>query len=86
MSNMDQETIDILAGILRVDLKLGPDVVIDEKTPLLGGDYDLDSLDILLLVTSIEKKFEMKIPNEAVGRDAFASVGTLARFIDESRN
>ena len=77
---------EALSGILRVDLKLGPDVVIDENMPLIGGDHDFDSLDVLLLVTSIEKKFGIKIPNHDVGRDAFANVGTLARYINESRD
>lgn len=79
-------TFDTLAGILRVDLKLGPDVAIDQDMQLINGEYDLDSLDILLLVTSIEKKFGIKIPNEAVGRDAFETVGSLAAYIDKARS
>ncbi len=78
-------TLQTLAGILRVDLKLGPDAVIEEDMPLMEGDHDLDSLDILLLVTSIEKRFGIKIPNEEVGRDAFETVGTLAAYIDKAR-
>ena len=68
--------------ILRRDLKLGADTPIDDATPLLGGDHDLDSLDILLLLTSVEKEFGIKIPNEAVRAEAFRSVGSLAGYID----
>lgn len=71
--------------VLRDCLKLGPDALITDDMPLIGGEYDLDSLDILLIVTSIEKEFEIKIPNESVARSAFATVSTLAAFVDSVR-
>ena len=77
------ETASRLTSILRRDLKLGPDVPIGESTPLLGGDYDLDSLDVLMLLTSVEKEFGIKIPNEAIRREAFSTVGTLSAYIEE---
>jgi acyl carrier protein len=51
--------------------------------PLMGGEYDLDSLDVLLVVTNIEKEFGIKIADRQVGRQAFATVATLAAFVDE---
>jgi acyl carrier protein len=66
--------------ILRRDLKIG-DVEIPDDMPLVGGEFDLDSLDLLLLVTNIEKAFNFKIPNEAVSHEAFSSVSTLADYI-----
>jgi acyl carrier protein len=75
--------VDQLAFILRRDLKLGADVPIHAAMPLIGGDHDLDSLDILMLLTSVEKQFNIKIPNDAVRREAFQNVGTLARYINE---
>lgn len=80
-----ESTTAILIEIIRADLKLGPDAVITEQTPLFGGDHDMDSLDALLLVTNIEKRFGIKIPNQDVGPDIFASVGHLARYIDGLR-
>src|SRR5262245_10813308 len=71
--------------ILRRALKLGADIPIRPDTPLLGGDHDLDSLDILMLLTSVEKEFNIKIPNDEIRRDAFNNVGTLAAYIDERR-
>jgi 3-hydroxyacyl-[acyl-carrier-protein] dehydratase len=67
--------------ILRRDLKLGLDAVIPDDMPFLGGEVDLDSLDILLLVTSIEKEFGLRIPNEAVGQAVFQNVSTLTQYI-----
>jgi 3-hydroxyacyl-[acyl-carrier-protein] dehydratase len=67
--------------ILRRDLKLGPDTPIPPDMPFFGGDVDLDSLDILLLVTSIEKEFGVKIPSSEVGQEIFRNVSTLTDYI-----
>lgn len=78
-------TIDRVKCVLRDSLKLGADASIPDDMPLIGGEYDLDSLDILLIVTSIEKEFAIQVPNESVGRSAFASVSTLSDFVDSMR-
>ena len=72
--------IEEIKTILRRDLKIG-DVEIADDMPLAGGDFDLDSLDLLLLVTNIEKAFNFKIPNEAVSHEAFTNVSSLADYI-----
>jgi acyl carrier protein len=74
---------DRLAEILRRDLKLGDSAVIRPDTKLIGGDHDLDSLDVLMLITSVEKTFGIKIPNEEIRRDAFTTVASLAAYIEE---
>jgi 3-hydroxyacyl-[acyl-carrier-protein] dehydratase len=71
--------------LMRRDLKLGGDIEISHDTPFFGSSADIDSLDILLLLGSIEKEFGLKIPSEAVGREVFQNVGTLVRYIDEHR-
>ena len=52
------------------------------------GDRELAALSfafpVLMVVTSVEKAFGIKIPNESIGRDAFQTVGTLAAFVRES--
>jgi 3-hydroxyacyl-[acyl-carrier-protein] dehydratase len=71
--------------LMRRDLKLGSDIAIEEDTPFFGSSADIDSLDILLLLGSIEKEFGLKIPSEDVGREVFQNVGTLVRYIDAHR-
>ena len=68
--------------ILRRDLKLPPDAPIPPDMPFSGAEVDLDSLDILLLVTSIEKEFGVKIPSSEAGRNVFQNVSTLTEFIE----
>src|SRR5215211_6967170 len=70
--------------IIRRDLKLGPDVPVTPDMPFFGGEADIDSLDILLLLSSVEKEFGLRIPSEAVGREVFANVGTLVRYIEQN--
>lgn len=72
---------DRLVEIIRRDLKLGPEIELRAHTVLFGGDLDLDSLDALLLVQSIEKDFQFKIPTEAMGPEIFSTLGTLTAFI-----
>src|SRR3982751_3210788 len=76
--------LDHVKTILRRDLKLGPDAHIPDDMPFFGSDVDLDSLDMLLLVTSIEKEFGLKIPNEAVGRAVFENVSSLTQYVQEN--
>jgi 3-hydroxyacyl-[acyl-carrier-protein] dehydratase len=86
MSNpIDPNLLAQVKTMLRRDLKLGPDVAIADDMPLFGSDLDLDSLDILLLVTNIEKELGVRIPNEAVGHAIFKDVATLARYVQGRR-
>src|SRR4051812_38571402 len=81
----DPHVLDRVKTIVRRDLKLGPAAQIADDMPFFGGDIDMDSLDILLLVTSIEKEFGIKVPNAAVGREVFESVATLTQFVQKQQ-
>lgn len=83
VSNAHAPVLTRLETIIRRDLKLGPDVPITPDMPFFGGDADIDSLDILLLLSSIEKEFGLRIPSEKVGREVFANVGTLVSYIEQ---
>ena len=82
---VDAGLVEEIKAILRRDLKLGRDTAIPDDMPLIGGDLDLDSLDILLVVSSLEKHFKIKIPSEVVGRWVFQDVATLTRFVSDNR-
>lgn len=95
-----QETVDAITRVLRETLRLGPEARIEPDTPLVGGEHDLDSLDTLLLITTLEKQFGVKLfeagaagtgsgnggqGRGTIDRGAFASVKTLARYVDSKR-
>ena len=71
--------------LMRRDLKLGADIEINVDTPFFGSNADIDSLDILLLLGSIEKEFGLRIPSEAIGREVFRNVGTLVGYVEQHR-
>ena len=66
---------------MRQDLKLGSEIAISQSTPFIGGDADIDSLDILMLLTSIEREFGVKIKAEEAGKHIFENLGTLTDYL-----
>ena len=79
-------SVERVVAIIRRDLMVGSDVTLNADTPLFGGDLDLDSLDALLLMQSLEKEFGFRMPTEAFGPAVFQSATTLTRFIENQRN
>lgn len=55
--------------------------MIGTEEPLFGEGLGLDSVDALELVVAMEKEYGIKIRSNEIGRDAFASVGALSRFL-----
>lgn len=69
-----------VVSLIQTDLKFtGMDV--PEELELVGGGLALDSLDLLMLVTGIEKRFSHKIPPSKLGKDTMATVGTFVSFV-----
>ena len=56
---------------------------IENDAPLFREGLGLDSIDALELVVAIEKRFNIIIEDEDVGKKAFASIKALAKFIQD---
>jgi len=54
---------------------------IDDHAPIFVEGLGLDSIDALELVVLVEDQFHVTIPDEDVGKAAFASIDALAAFI-----
>ena len=63
-----------LEGVAPTDIK--------DDAPLFGEGLGLDSVDALELVVALEKEFLIRIQSHEVGKEAFASVNTMAAFIE----
>ena len=61
-----------------------PDKV-DPEAPLFGEGLGLDSVDALELVMLMETTYGAKIESSEVGKKAFATLSTLAQFVQENR-
>jgi acyl carrier protein len=54
---------------------------IADAAPLFGAGLGLDSLDALQLAVALEERFGVRIADESVGKEAFASVEALAAYV-----
>ena len=80
--NRDQLKID-LKQLLIEGLKLDgvrPESILDAE-PIFVEGLGLDSIDALELVVLVEERFHVVIPDEEVGKLAFASINALADYI-----
>jgi len=65
------------------------DVNPDELTAdssFFDGELNLDSIDILELAVMVEEEYGVSIDNRELGEKVFITIGTLARYIDETLN
>ena len=56
---------------------------IDNDDALFGEGLGLDSLDAVELVVVVKKHFNVEIKDMTEGREAFASINSLAKYIEE---
>jgi acyl carrier protein len=57
------------------------DIKADEQ--LVGGELGIDSIDVLEMVIMIEKDYGVAINNKELGAKVFATLRTLANYIQE---
>ena len=53
-----------------------------DDAPLMGGDLEIDSIDILQLILDIERHFGIKLVTGKFETEAWASVNALAATIE----
>jgi acyl carrier protein len=69
----------LIVDTLKLD-DIRPEDIPDDE-PLIGAGLNLDSIDALELVVTLEREFGIKISNSEQSRTALASPGKLAAFI-----
>ena len=74
-----QKIKELIVSSLRLE-GVEPSSIADDS-PLFGAGLGLDSIDALELVVALEQGFGIKIADGEVGKEAFASVNTLAEFV-----
>ena len=57
---------------------------IDPEGPIVGGDLEIDSIDVLEMVMMIEKDYGVRIDNSELGAKVFVNLRTLAAYIQEN--
>jgi len=74
-----QELKELIVSALNLD-DVEPEEI-EEDQPLFGAGLDLDSIDALELVVSLEKKYGIKIGSSEESKAALASINSLADYI-----
>ena len=81
------ELIEELKGKL-IDLLNLADVTpehFDANAQLVGGDLGIDSIDVLEMVVMVERDYGVVINSQEVGEKVFASLVSLAAYIQANR-
>lgn len=52
-------------------------------TQLLGAMPELDSIGVIMVLTSLEEKFGLTIADDEVDASVFETVASLAQFVDQ---
>ena len=83
-ADLVKELKQLIVDKLRLE-DVTPDGIGDDE-PLFGEGLGLDSVDALELAMHVEQKYKIRIADEALAKEAFASVGALARYIQKHAN
>lgn len=80
MSTVKEQLKPIILNSLRIT-DMSPADLRDDQ-PLLGGELEIDSVDILQLVLEIERHFGIKLVEANFDQKHFESLNTLASIIE----
>jgi acyl carrier protein len=80
MASVKEQLKPLILKSLRIT-DLTPEDLRDDL-PLLGGELEIDSIDILQLVLEIERHFGIKLVQANFDKTHFESVDTLAAIIE----
>jgi acyl carrier protein len=57
----------------------------DANAQLVGGELGIDSIDVLEMVVMVDRDYGVLINSQEVGEKVFASVASLAAYIESNR-
>jgi acyl carrier protein len=80
MANVKEELKPLILKSLRIT-DLRPEDLRDDQ-PLLGGDLEIDSIDILQLVVEIERHFGIKLVGSKLEEKEWGTIDALAQAIE----
>jgi acyl carrier protein len=76
-------TQDDIKKLLAQTLQLGARADrLNADTPLLGALPELDSMAVVTILTAIEDYFGIRVEDDEINADTFASLGSLTAFVE----
>lgn len=77
-------TLTDVKNILAQTLQLGARAdTLNENSPLLGAIPEIDSMAVVTILTSLEEHFGFTVEDDEINADTFATLGTLAAFVEQ---
>lgn len=79
MDEIKRQLKEIIVKGLRITDRSPADLTDDQ--PLMDGDIEIDSVDVLQLILDIEKHFGIKLVTGEFDRDSWKTINTLAATV-----
>lgn len=77
-------TLNDVKKVLAQSLQLGARAdMLNEDSPLLGALPELDSMAVVMILTSLEEHFGFTVEDDEISADTFATLGTLTAFAEQ---
>jgi acyl carrier protein len=80
MASVKEQLKPIIINSLRIT-DLSPEELRDDQ-PLLGGELEIDSIDVLQLIVEIERHFGIKLVQGSFNQKHLESINALAAIIE----
>jgi acyl carrier protein len=80
MKTTSQQLKEIIITGLRIKDRAPEDL--SDNQQLLGGDLEIDSIDILQLILEIERRFGIKLVDGEFDESSWQSIATLAAAVE----
>jgi len=78
-----EDTLNSVREVLARTLQLGDRAGrLDRQTALLGSLPELDSMAVVSVLASIEEHFGVTVEDDEISADTFATLGSLADFVE----
>jgi acyl carrier protein len=73
---------DIISSLSLINHK--PEEIADDETIVGENGWDVDSIDILDLLTMVEKKYHVQVQNSNDAKKIFLNINTLTDFLQKN--
>jgi acyl carrier protein len=74
-----KEVLQVLDEVLSLN---GRALAFGRDTPLLGAIPELDSMAVVSLITALEERLGISLPDDELDGSTFANVGSLTDFVE----
>ena len=84
MEELEKKLVEMICEVCKIKGPVPEDISVD--APLIGPEspLDIDSLDAVEIVFTIQNRYKVRIESEETSRKVLASLKTLADFIREN--